>query len=62
MYLNLMNNLMILTCNYIFNLILKSIRKRNDFGKLIQVICKCCGPQAVYTVFVGKLQSHVIKA
>eukprot|EP00347_Sterkiella_histriomuscorum_P023855 403333152 len=35
---------------------------RNDFGKLIQTICKCCGPQAIYAVFIQKLQQHIQKA
>lgn len=34
---------------------------RSDFGKLIQVICNCCGPQTIYVVFLEKLKGHVAK-
>lgn len=29
---------------------------RKDYGKLIQTICKCCGPTIIYKYFIGELE------
>lgn len=33
-----------------------SYRVRKDYGKLIQTICKCCGPTIIYKFFLGELE------
>ena len=37
-------------------------RTRGDFGDLIQKLCKFCGTQSVFAVFIEKLKTNVAKA